>query len=224
MLSRERIIKLDILTSDDPPAKIMSVGGKQFSLQNSPTGRADSLLIIKGRKLPELGKNTEMKVIASMKNGERVSYPSYVTISTEGQLNIVMRTERAHVLMERRRYYRVEADINCIINSVITNGSKTVLETPTMAEIRDLNIGGIFLCVCNAEFKEGDRLMLTILLDSKTESKFIDITAEIIKVQSDAAGKIIGYGCRFTNLTPAIEETFAKYVFKVQLDNLKDEL
>lgn len=224
MLSRERILKLEILTSEEKPTKIMTAGYKQFSLQNSPTGRSHLQLIIKGHGLPEVGANNEVTVITHMKNGERVSYPSYVTVSTEYQLNIVMRTDRSKVLMERRRYYRVEADINCIINSISRDGVKTNLETPAIAEIRDLNIGGIFLCICTEEFKEHDVLSLTILLDTKFESKNIDIMAEIIKVQTNAAGEVTGYGCRFTNLTPSVEETFAKYVFRVQLDNLKDEL
>lgn len=220
MLSRERIIKLDILTPDEAQTKILSAGSRQFSLQNSSTGRSDLLLIIKGRGLPEVERGGVVNVIAHMKNGERVKYPSYVTVSTGTQLNVVMRTDRAQVLAERRRYYRVEAHINCIINAIERGGSKIPLDPPAIAQIKDLNIGGIFLCICDANLEQSDKLMLTILLETKN----IDIMAEIIKVQTNAAGDAIGYGCRFTNLTPAVEETFAKYVFKVQLDNFKDEL
>jgi len=220
MLSRERIIKLDILTPDESQTKIVSAGSKQFSLQNSRTGKSDVLLIIRGRDLPEIDKGTELNVIAYMKSGERVKYPSYITVSTDTQLNAVMRTNQSQVLAERRRYYRVEADINCIINAIERKGVKIPLESPAIAQIKDLNIGGIFLCICEEELKQADLLMLTILLETKN----IDIMAEIIKVQTDSDGKVTGYGCRFTNLTPAVEETFAKYVFKVQLDNFKDEL
>lgn len=220
MLSRERIIKLDILTPDEAQTKILSAGSRQFSLQNSSTGRSDLLLIIKGRGLPEVEMGGDVNVIVHMKNGERVKYPSYVTISTDTQLNVVMRTDRSQVLAERRRYYRVEAHINCIINAIERGGAKLPLDTPAIAQIKDLNIGGIFLCICDANLEQSDKLMLTILLETKN----IDIMAEIIKVQTNAAGDVIGYGCRFTNLTPAVEETFAKYVFKVQLDNFKDEL
>ena len=121
-------------------------------------------------------------------------------------------------MQERRRYYKVEADINCIINSIERNGSKIVLENPAVAQIKDLNIGGIFLCICGADLQKSDLLMLTILFETKN----VDIAAEIIRVQTNAAGDVTGYGCRFTNLTPTVEETFAKYVFRVQLDNFKD--
>ena len=84
-----------------------------------------------------------------------------------------------------------------------------------MAQIKDLNIGGIFLCICGADLQKSDLLMLTILFETKN----VDIAAEIIRVQTNAAGDVTGY---FTNLTPTVEETFAKYVFRVQLDNFKD--
>ena len=220
MLSRERILKLDILTSEEPFAKIMSATNRQFSLKSSVTGKSDTLLIIKGRGLPKFENGGRLNIVTYMKNGERIKYPSYVTVSTETQLNIVIKTDKSQVLAERRRYYRVDADINCIINSIERNGHKIILDTPAIAQIKDLNIGGIFLCICEADLQQSDKLMLTILLESKN----IDIMAEIIKVQTDASGSVTGYGCRFTNLTPAVEETFAKYVFRVQLDNFKDEL
>ena len=213
MLSRERILKLEILTPDETHTKILSATNKQFSLQNSSTGRADMLLIIKGRGLPEIDTENDVDVIVHMKSGERIRYPSYVTVSTGYQLNVVMKTDKPHMMQERRRYYKVEADINCIIN-----GSKIALETPAVAQIKDLNIGGIFLCICGADLQKSDLLMLTILFETKN----VDIAAEIIRVQTNAAGDVTGYGCRFTNLTPTAEETFAKYVFRVQLDNFKD--
>ncbi|MCM1054988.1 MAG: PilZ domain-containing protein [Bacteroides sp.] len=219
MLSREAILKLDILTPDETHARIISATGKQVTLQNSTTGRTDRLLIIKGRGLPEVETGNSVDVIVQMKSGERVKYPSYVTVSTDYQLNVVMKTASSHIMEERRRYYKVDADINCIINAVERGGSRITQVTPPVAQIKDLNIGGIFLCICEEPLQKADILTLTIMMDQKN----VDITAEIIRVQTNAAGDVTGYGCRFLNLTPAIEETFAKYVFKVQLDSLKDE-
>ncbi len=176
------------------------------------------LLIIKGRGLPEIDAGNEVDVIAHMKSGERTKYPSYVTVSTEYQLNVVIKTDKPRIMQERRRYYKVEADINCIINAIERNGKRMVLETPIVAQIRDLNIGGIFLDIRGNELQKSDILLLTILFETKN----VDIAAEILRVQTNAAGDVTGYGCRFTNLTPTIEETFAKYVFRVQLDNFKD--
>lgn len=219
MISRERIVKLDILTPDKSHAKIISATNKQFSLQSSTTGRSDALLIIKGRGLPEVETGNEVEVIAQMKSGERVKFPSYVTVSTDYQLNVVMRTAQSSVMEERRRYYKVDADIDCIINAVERKGERIVQTTPVVARIKDLNIGGIFLCICEEALQKSDILTLTIMMEKKN----VDIRAEIIRVQTNAAGDVTGYGCRFTNITPAIEETFAKYVFRVQLDNFKSD-
>ncbi len=67
MLSRERILKLEILTPDETHTKILSATNKQFSLQNSSTGRTDMLLIIKGRGLPEIDTGNDVDVI--VRNG-----------------------------------------------------------------------------------------------------------------------------------------------------------
>lgn len=222
MLSRERILKIDILTPDGTNARILSVGGKQFSLQTSTssrTGMPETMLIIKGNNLPEVERGNEVSVITYMRSGERVKYPAYVTISTEMQLNVVIRTSRAQVMEERRRYYKVEADIDCVIKSIEREDQRIPLEKPAYAKIKDLNIGGIFLCICEEELRKNDKLLLTIMLGQKN----VDIVAEIIRVQVNAAGDVSGYGCRFVDLSLLVEEIFAKYVFQVQLDNLKNE-
>lgn len=222
MLSRERILKIDILTPDSANAKILTAGSKQFSLQsatNERTGVQETLLIIKGSNLPEVERGNEVSVITYMRSGERIKYPAYVTISTEMQLNVVIRTSRAQVMEERRRYYKVEADIDCVIKAVGRGEQRITLEKPAYAKIKDLNIGGIFLCICEEALHKSDRLLLTIMLETRP----VDIVAEIIRVQTNAAGDVSGYGCRFMDLSPMTEEVFAQYVFKVQLDRLKTE-
>lgn len=51
----------------------------------------------------------------------------------------------------------------------------------------------------------------------------VNIGAEILRAQKNSAGDTVGYGCRFVNLSPGIEELFAKYVFRLQLEKLKDK-
>lgn len=222
MLSRERILKIDILTPDSASARILTVGNKQFSLQSATNGRTgiqETVLIIKGGNLPEVERGNEVSVITYMRSGERIKYPAYVTISTDVQLNVVIRTSRAQVMEERRRYYKVEADIDCMIKCVERGEQRITLEKPSYAKIKDLNIGGIFLCISEETLNKNDRLLLTIMLETKN----VDIVAEIIRVQTNAAGDVSGYGCRFIDLSPLMEEVFAQYVFKVQLDRLKNE-
>ena len=220
MLSRERILKLDVLTPDN--TKILSASNKQFSLPvvtNNVTGQSETMLIIKGRDIPEIDRNSEISVITYMRSGERIKYPGFVSLSTEYQLNVLLRTARAQVMEERRRYYKVEADIHCIINSIERDGERIPLTKPATARIKDMNIGGVFLCFCNEDLRKYDRLLLSMELGNK----MIDVAAEIIRVQFNAAGDPTGYGCRFLNVPPSMEEVFARFVFNVQLENLKKE-
>lgn len=220
MLSRERILKLDILTIDN--AKILTANNKQFSLPivtNNVTGQSETMLIVKGRDIPEIDRNSEVSVITYMRSGERVKYPGFVSLSTEYQLNVLLRVARAQVMEERRRYYKVETDIRCVINAIERNGSRIALAKPATARIKDINIGGVFLCFCNEELQKDDKLLISM----EMEDKMTDVAAEIIRVQYNAAGDSSGYGCRFLNVPPALEETFARFVFNVQLENLRKE-
>lgn len=220
MLSRERILKLDILTPDN--TKILSANNRQFSIPtvtNHVTGQSETMLIIKGRDIPEIEHNTEISVITYMRSGERVKYPGFVSLSTDYQLNVLLRTARAQVMEERRRYYKVDADIRCVINTIEREGKNIAMDRPATAKIKDLNIGGVFLCFCDEELRQGDLLQMSLAL----EEKMVDVPAEIIRVQFNAAGDPTGYGCRFLKVPPSLEETFARFVFNVQLDNLKKE-
>lgn len=220
MLSRERILKLDILTPDD--TKILTANNKQFSVPvvtNNVTGQAETMLIVKGRDIPEVDRSTEVSVITYMRSGERVRYPGFVSLSTEYQLNLLLRTARAQVMEERRRYYKVDADLECVINSIIRNEERVPMREPAVARIKDMNIGGVFISLCPMEMQKYDRLRLNI----EMEGKMLDVSAEIIRVQFNAAGDPVGYGCRFLNVPPSMEEIFARFVFNVQLENLRRE-
>lgn len=220
MISRERILKLDVLTPDN--TRILTANSRQFSIPivtNSVTGQSETMLIVKGRDIPEIERNSEISVITYMRSGERIKYPGFVSLSTEYQLNVLLRTSRGQVMEERRRYYKVEADIQCIINSIERDGGRIALTKPATAKIKDMNIGGVFLCYCDEDMRQGDRLMLSMELGSK----MVDVAAEIVRVQFNAAGDPTGYGCKFLNVPPSLEEVFARFVFNVQLENLKKE-
>lgn len=219
MLLRDQILKLDILTVDN--VRILSATNRQFSLREIEGGinNGDTMMILKGNKLPEIDRGSGLTIIASMKNGQRVKFPSYVSVSTEYQLNIIIRTEQGTVMEERRRYYKVDVDISCVINCVERNENRAVLTKPYITKIRDLNIGGIFLCICAEPLEMGDKLMLTLDLGTRT----IDLEAVILRVQKNAAGDTVGYGCQFINVTAAEEDIISKYVFELQKERLQKE-
>lgn len=223
MLSREKILKIDIVTPED--TRVLSANNKQFSIRPFENGtytqNPDMMIIIKGRGLPEIEHNASVFVITSMRNGQRIKYPSYVSLSSEMQLNLVVRVESGEVLQERRRYYKVEVNIPCVINTVERDNNRTVLESPYLTKVKDINIGGVFLMMCQTEsLQVGDKMMLTVDLGDKS----LDVEAEILRVQKNAAGDVEGYGCRFINMPAAYEDVVSKYVIQLQRERIKKEM
>lgn len=219
MLSRDQILKIDILTPDH--TRILSASYKQFSLQSTDgtENSSDTMLIIKGKGLPEIEHYASVSVVASMRNGKRIKFPSYVSVSTDLQLNIVIKSGQSKPLEERRRYYKIDVNIPCVINCVERNGKRSVLDKPYITQISDLNIGGIFLCICSEPLEKDDKLMLTIDLGENV----IDLDATILRVQKNAAGDITGYGCQFVDISAAEEDIISQFVFQLQRDRLLKE-
>lgn len=223
MLTREKILKLDIVTPED--VRILSAGNKQFTLReyNNATysQNPDMMLITKGKGLPEIQHNAEVFMIAYMRNGNRIKFPAYVSMSTEMQMNLVVRVESGVVLEERRRYYKVEVNIPCVVNMVERDNNRKVLESPYLTKVKDINIGGVFLMVCNNEnLQAGDKMLITIDLKDRS----LDVEAEILRVQKNAAGDIEGFGCRFVNMSAADEDIVSKYIIECQRERIQKEL
>lgn len=223
MLSREKTLKIDIVTPED--VRILSAGNKQFTVQAYDNGtysqNPDMMLIIKGKGLPEIEHNAEVFVVAFMRNGQRVKFPSYVSMSTEMQLNLVVRVESGVVLQERRRYYKVEVNIPCVVNTVERNNNRTVLDSPYLTKVKDINIGGVFLMMCqNENLQTGDKMTITIDLKDRS----LDVEAEILRVQKNAADDVEGFGCRFINMSAAYEDIISKYIIECQREIIQKEL
>ena len=223
MLTREKILKIDIVTPED--VRILSAGNKQFTLReyNNATysQNPDMMLITKGKGLPEIQHNAEVFVIAYMRNGNRIKFPAYVSMSNDMQMNLVVRVESGMILEERRRYYKVEVNIPCVVNMVERENSRTVLESPYLTNVKDINIGGVFLMVCNNEnLQPGDRMLITIDLKDRS----LDVEAEILRVQTNAAGDVEGFGCRFVNMSAANEDIVSRYIMECQRERIQKEL
>lgn len=217
MFAKDKTLKLDVVTPSG--TRILTATTKQFSIPshiNPNTGRLENILMIKGRMLPEVEGDSLVYAIMYMRTGERIRYKGRVSLSTELQLNILLDLGSAMRMEERRRYFKVEADISCIITQII-EPSGNVVDIPSKARIRNLNIGGVFLCVSDVELHEGDIIELSV--DLENETRFI--SAEVLRVQLNAAGDITGYGCRFSGITPKIEAVLAKYVYRTQLEDMK---
>ena len=95
-----------------------------------------------------------------------------------------------------------------------------MLESPYLTKIKDINIGGVFLIMNNDETLEvSDKLMLTMDLNEK----IIDVDAEVLRVQRNAAGDIEGYGCKFINVSASVEDIVSQYVVEFQRELIQKE-
>lgn len=181
---------------------------------------ADNIIIIKGRDLPLLDLNRSVSVITYMKNGDRIRYVGTIRMSLEHQLNVWLNSDVGTVMPERRRYFKVDTDLTCIVNGYTRGNDEFEYEIPPAAVIRNISIGGIFLMCTTQKFSPED----TLSVNFKTESgELIRVEAKVLRAQRAADGTIEGYGCQFINTDPALEEQFAKLVYQLQLKKRNEE-
>ncbi len=215
MLDRKRIIKIEITS---PAGRKLVVAEKdQFSfprvfIDDMPVS---NIIIIKGRDLPQFEIDKNIYVITYMKNGDRLRYPAAVRMSLTDQLNVQLRSDYGTLMEERRRYFKVEADIECSVLGYMREEDNLIeLEEPIKASIKNISIGGIFLACSEGElFTLGDSLLLSFRIEGET----VDAMAKVLRIQRNHERDVEGYGCQFVNPDPTQEELFAQFVYNVQL-------
>jgi c-di-GMP-binding flagellar brake protein YcgR len=182
----------------------------------------ENMLVIKGRKLPELPKTEYVYVVGTQKSGDRVRYHSTVRVSSEFQINIQMRPDTATIMEERRRYFKIKTNEKAYITFVVdSEENTTTLEPPAEIHITDINVGGIFFITydMDADFKAGQKVMLVIGLDGKR----LELTTEILRVQHLNTPPGRGYGCRFIGISRSQEEIISRYIYRLQFELLQKE-
>ncbi len=214
MLDRKKIIKVEVTS---PAGRKLVVAQKdQFSFPKVfiDDMLVNNIIIIKSKDLPELEMDKNVYVVTYMKNGDRLRYPAAVRMSLPDQLNVQLRSDYGTLMEERRRYYKVQSDIDCaVIGYMRGEGDLVEFEYPIGSTIKNISIGGVFLFRSSQEFAPGDVLMLHF----RIENEYVDIMAKVLRIQRNAEREIEGYGCQFINTDPAQEELFAQFVYNVQL-------
>ena len=213
MLDKAKVIKVSI-TSIDGKA-LVSADKEQFSfprlfIDDIPV---NNIMIIKGTGFPELEYDLNVYVIAYMKNGDRIKYIGRIKMSLPNQLNVQIRDDYGTVMEERRRYFKVQCDIRCIVTAFSRGETVYELEAPVFAAVKNFSIGGIFLEIPGGEFVKGD----VIFTNFKLDNELISVMVNILRVQNDENGKVVGYGCQFANADQRQEALFAKFVYDTQL-------
>ncbi|MCM1334083.1 MAG: PilZ domain-containing protein [Bacteroides sp.] len=220
MLDRDRIIKVE-LTSAAGEILIRAdrdqLSYPKMFVNDMPS---DNIVIIKGKDLPTLSLGQSVFLVAYMKSGDRVRYGGSIGLSLPHQTNVRLIGDLGTVMPERRRYFKVDTDLNCIVNGFTRAGEEYEYEIPLAAVIRNISIGGIFLMCTNQKFSIGD----TLYVNFKVEGELIRVEARVLREQRGEDGGIEGYGCQFINTDASLEEQFAKLVNDIQLKRRGEEL
>ncbi len=210
MLFGGKIIRVDIL---DNKGKIIVSAEKNFVVPSNMSGDEDSIVMIKGKDLPDIEHNRMVSVITTTKGGDRLKYSGVVSVSMETQLNVrILNTGGNQVLEERRRFYKLKIKETGRALFYIREEKTIRYEKPLAIEIFDINVGGIFMNI-------DDKLMaddlICVELDLLDEYP-LNAAARVLRVQYKDDGSIEGYGCEFQGLTASQEDYISRYIYKMQ--------
>ena len=216
MLFGGKVIKVELL---DDKGKIIYSAEKNFVLPKNMDDD-DSIVIFKGKNLPDLERNTIVSIVTTSKANDRIRYTGAVSMSMDSQLNVrILKNNETQVLQERRRFFKIK--INEKGRALFyVRGEQTVrYDEPPEISVLDINVGGIFFS-SEEEFAEGDIVCVDIDL-------FIDnplnTAVKILRVQRNEDGSIKGYGCLFESLTGAQEDMIGRFIMKVQSEQRRKE-
>jgi len=222
VLDKDKVLKVEICTFK---GRVLLTVTKNFSFPQNVV-RDDSRfepndhVFIKGKNLPVFARNASVVIIAHTRAGDRFSFPGHVAVSTEVQLNVRISQVEAELLPDRRRFYKVSAEIPCVVSTITRGENNASPDPPLEFIIEDINIGGIFLKHSErVELKEEDSLAV-LVSDVSGDTEFV---AKILRVVKTPEGVIKGYGCQFLFLNARQEEAVAGFINKLQLDQRKLE-
>lgn len=211
MLFGTKIVKTEILAQN---GTLLAAAERNFVFPRNLDSSDESILIIKGKDLPELDRGTRVTVIAYSKAGDRIKYAGDISMSYARQMNIsLVKSGSTQVLEERRRYFKIKVDLSGRALFVVRDDDTIRFEEPVAIGVSDINVGGIFM-TSSFEFHTDDSACIDVeLLDGYR----LNTMATVLRVQTDSDGAVIGYGCSFESLTAAQEDAIGKYINYEQL-------
>lgn len=218
MLFGGKIIRVDVL---DNKGKVIVTAEKNFVVPNNIQGDEDSIVMIKGKNLPELDHNKVVSVVTTTKGGDRIKHSGAVSVSLDTQLNIrLLNTGGNQVLEERRRFYKLKISEKGRALFYIRDEKTVRYEIPVPIEIFDINVGGIFMNV-DDELMVDDLVCVELEL---LEEYPLNAAARVLRIQYEEDGITReGYGCEFQGLTASQEDYLGRYIYKIQSELRKKE-
>lgn len=211
LLFGTKIVKTEILAQN---GTLLAAAERNFVFPRNLDSSDESILIIKGKGLPELDRGTRVIVIAYTKAGDRIKYAGDISMSYARQMNIsLVKSGSTQVLEERRRYFKIKVDLSGRALFIVRDDDTIRFEEPVAIGVSDINVGGIFM-TSSFEFHTDDSACIDVeLLDGYR----LNTMATVLRVQTDSDGAVIGYGCAFESLTAAQEDAIGKYINYEQL-------
>lgn len=206
-----KIVKVEVL---DQRGSLLTSAEKSFVFPRNIDSDEESILIIKGKDLPDLERGIKVTVIAYSKAGDRIRYPGEISMAHSRQMNVsILKNRDTQVLEERRRYFKIKVSLSGRVLFLVRGDDTLRFEEPVAIDIQDINVGGIFMssgfeflkddCACvDIEFNDGYRL---------------NTMARVLRVQTGQDNQVLGYGCAFESLTAAQEDAIGKYINREQL-------
>ena len=180
----------------------------------------NNIIMIKGKGLPELPADIGLYVIAFMRNGDRIRYIGRVKMSFGNQINIQLRDENGTVMEERRRYFKVQSDLRCVISGYEREGTVYEYDTPILTHIRNVSIGGVFMEGTDPPYRKDDLL----LINFRVGSEVVGAVVKVLRLQLYSDGQLEGYGCEFNNVDQKMEGLLAKLVYDIQLQQRQEKI
>lgn len=220
MIDRSGIVTVRITAMDG--TLLLESDNEHFSfprlfVHNMPV---NNIIMIKQKDIPLFDADTGVYVIAHMKNGDRVKYLGRIKLSLENQLNIQIRDEYGTVMEERRKYFKVQSQLRCVISGYERDDTVYEFDSPILSTIKNVSIGGVFIEGTDPPFQKGDIL----LLNFKVGDDVVGAVVKVLRLQLLTDGSLEGYGCEFTNVDKKMEGLLAKLVYDIQLKQRQEKL
>lgn len=207
MLNKDKIIKVDIYGEDG--VRLLSTRSFAFP-KDFFRIKGWELVAIKAKDLPVLKKEEKISAVFEYINGTRIKCETRVDISTSYQMNF--RVDEGEVMEERRGSYKVNTpNATAHIIRIEKNEDEVIdMIEPYEAKIVNINLSGVLMS-CDLKLSPGEVVTMRLLDDS------VELRSEVLRRQLNDNGELVGYGCKFPDVTPAQEERIAKYILDCQL-------
>lgn len=205
MFGKDKIERVSLYGADD--SLIITIE-KKFKIVEKP-----SRTVFIKQVIPEsVEVGSTVKVVLHTKKRENKTFSGQIISAGKASFTVQLENELSPE-EERRRFVKVKTAAEGIITFVTRDEKLMKFDKPLPIEIKDINIGGLFI-QSDIEFRRGDIIMLEAFLgDSSLKS-----SAEVLRAQPCEENKdVCGYGCRFIQLNPSEEEMITRYIYRAQV-------